>query len=91
MARLLTVAALSVAAVRVVAEITESADGTRRIGLGSVEWPTECYVTEDEPCDMAGFITDESTLVYPGGETRCIYSEELSGEFAFQVRRVQQN
>ena len=66
----MTAATLSLAVVNAVAKSVEGVDGTRRIEPNSDEWPTECYVTSDEPCDMAGFKADESTLVYPGGETR---------------------
>jgi hypothetical protein len=36
-----------------------------------------------EPCPITDMPPDATTLVYPGGETRCIYS--TSTDFAFQV------
>lgn len=44
---------------------------------------TCCNVTASEPCTIAGMPQDQSTMVLPGGETRCIYS--YSTPFAFQV------
>jgi len=38
---------------------------------------------EDDACDISSFPKDKSTVVYPGGETRCIFS--TSTDFAFQV------
>lgn len=43
-----------------------------------------CTISESESCAITGFTKDESTLVLPGGETRCIFS--TSTPFAFQVR-----
>ncbi len=42
-----------------------------------------CNVTTTETCSISNFPKDQSTLVLPGGETRCIYS--YSTPFAFQV------
>ena len=44
-----------------------------------------CVVGDTEPCDLADMPKDETTMVYPGGETRCIFS--TSSDFAFQVFR----
>lgn len=44
---------------------------------------TCCNVSSSESCSIATMPQDESTLVLPGGETRCIYS--YSTPFAFQV------
>jgi hypothetical protein len=42
-----------------------------------------CNVTSSEACSLADMPKDETTLVLPGGDTRCIYS--YSTPFAFQV------
>jgi hypothetical protein len=42
-----------------------------------------CNVTSTETCSISSFPKDQSTLVLPGGQTRCIYS--YSTPFAFQV------
>ena len=42
-----------------------------------------CNVTSSESCSLADMPKDETTLVLPGGETRCIYS--YSTPYAFQV------
>ena len=44
---------------------------------------TCCDITSDEACDIDSMQENESTLVFPGGETRCIYS--TSTPYAFQV------
>lgn len=44
---------------------------------------TCCNVSASESCSLADMPKDETTLVLPGGETRCIYS--YSTPFAFQV------
>lgn len=44
---------------------------------------TCCNVTATESCSLAAMPRDETTLVLPGGDTRCIYS--YSTPFAFQV------
>ncbi|GMH51029.1 hypothetical protein TrRE_jg5377 [Triparma retinervis] len=43
----------------------------------------KCTISEDEDCGIEEFAGDTSTLVYPGGDTRCIFSD--SGDYAFQV------
>jgi hypothetical protein len=42
-----------------------------------------CTVSSGEACSISSMPKDTSTLVLPGGETRCIYS--TSTPFAFQV------
>ena len=42
-----------------------------------------CTITPDEPCSIADFPVDETAIVYPGGRTRCIYSD--SSSYSFQV------
>ncbi len=42
-----------------------------------------CNVSSAESCDLKSMPKDETTLVLPGGETRCIFS--YSTPFAFQV------
>ena len=42
-----------------------------------------CNVTESQSCGISSMPRDETTLVLPGGETRCIFS--YSTPFAFQV------
>jgi len=42
-----------------------------------------CKVTDTEECSIDEFEKDQTMMVYPGGETRCIFS--YSGDFAFQV------
>jgi hypothetical protein len=44
---------------------------------------TCCTVSSTESCSVASMTKDETTLVLPGGNTRCIYS--YSTPFAFQV------
>jgi hypothetical protein len=44
---------------------------------------TCCTVTSTESCPISSMIKDQTTMVLPGGETRCIYS--YSTPFAFQV------
>ena len=48
------------------------------------EWKRECHISSDNGCDITGFEQDETTMVFPGGETRCIFSN--TPNFAFQVR-----
>ena len=33
-----------------------------------------CIVGDESPCDLSSFTKDRSTVVYPGGDTRCIFS-----------------
>ena len=42
-----------------------------------------CNITTGESCSISNMPKDQTTLVLPGGETRCIYS--YSTPFAFQV------
>jgi hypothetical protein len=42
-----------------------------------------CTISDTESCSLAGMTKDQSILVLPGGETRCIFS--TSTPFAFQV------
>ena len=44
---------------------------------------TCCNITSTNSCSMGNFPKDQSTLVLPGGKTRCIFS--YSTPFAFQV------
>ena len=53
--------------------------GTELCGSGT----TCCNVTTTEACPISAMKKDESTIVLPGGETRCIYS--YSTPFGFQV------
>ena len=45
----------------------------------------QCIVTEDESCAIEGMDDDVTTVVYPGGDTRCIFDSSMSGDFGFQV------
>jgi hypothetical protein len=45
---------------------------------------TCCNVTATESCSISNFAKDKTTLVLPGGKTRCIFSD--STPFAFQVK-----
>jgi hypothetical protein len=45
-----------------------------------------CNVTASNTCAISSFPKDKSTLVLPGGQTRCIFS--YSTPFAFQVRLI---
>lgn len=47
------------------------------------EWKNECHIDSGEGCSITGFKKDETTMVFPGGETRCIFSN--TPNFAFQV------
>jgi hypothetical protein len=49
-----------------------------------VEGTTDCYLSESE-CELASLSNETTTLVYPGGKTRCIYED--STDFRFQVVR----
>jgi hypothetical protein len=44
---------------------------------------TCCNISATETCSIRSMVKDETTLVLPGGETRCIFS--TSTPFAFQV------
>lgn len=56
---------------------------TQKLGQGLCDGQTCCNVTSTESCPISTMLKDQSTLVLPGGETRCIYS--YSTPFAFQV------
>ena len=47
------------------------------------EWKHECHLGAGEGCDLRNFPKDETTMVFPGGETRCMMSN--TPNFAFQV------
>mmetsp|Transcript_34277 Transcript_34277/g.90424 ORF Transcript_34277/g.90424 Transcript_34277/m.90424 type:complete len:425 (+) Transcript_34277:98-1372(+) len=44
-----------------------------------------CSMSANEPCALDAMPDDETTVVYPGGETRCIFDQSISGNFGFQV------
>ncbi len=48
-----------------------------------------CNVTATEPCSISNFPKDKTTLVLPGGKTRCIFSD--STPFAIQVILINLN
>lgn len=50
--------------------------------LNKEESSTDCYLS-DSDCALADLSNETSTLVYPGGKTRCIYED--STDFRFQV------
>jgi hypothetical protein len=50
------------------------------------EWKHECHYSDTESCNLASFPKDETSMVFPGGETRCIFSN--TPNFAFQVSLV---
>ena len=45
-----------------------------------------CTIGSSEACPLTAMPKDTTTMVMPGGETRCIYS--YSTPFAFQVKRL---
>jgi hypothetical protein len=47
------------------------------------EWKHECRYSDTESCNLSSFPKDETSMVFPGGETRCIFSN--TPDFAFQV------
>jgi hypothetical protein len=47
---------------------------------------TCCTMSATESCSISKMARDSSTLVLPGGETRCIFSD--STPFAFQVIEI---
>jgi recombinational DNA repair protein RecR len=57
---------------------------TPKLGGNICDGQTCCNVTSTEQCSISSMIRDQSILVLPGGETRCIYS--TSTPFAFQVQ-----
>jgi hypothetical protein len=52
-------------------------------GRNMCDQNTCCTVSSDEKCGLDKMTPDETTLVLPGGESRCIFSD--SSPFAFQV------
>jgi hypothetical protein len=42
-----------------------------------------CTISETESCELSELEADRTNLVYPGGETRCIFSD--STPYSFQV------
>jgi len=53
------------------------------IGKSLCQTNTCCNITSTESCSLSSFAKGQTTMVLPGGETRCIYSD--STPFAFQV------
>ena len=53
------------------------------IGKSLCQANTCCNITSTEACSISSFEKGETTMVLPGGKTRCIYS--YSTPFAFQV------
>lgn len=53
------------------------------IGKSLCQANTCCNITSTESCSISSFEKGETTMVLPGGSTRCIYS--YSTPFAFQV------
>lgn len=62
----------------------EVQDYVKSLDAFEYEWKRECHIGSGEPCNLTAFEKDETTMVFPGGETRCIFSN--TPEFAFQVR-----
>lgn len=54
------------------------------IGKSLCQANTCCNITSTETCAISSFEKGQTTMVLPGGKTRCIYS--YSTPFAFQVR-----
>jgi hypothetical protein len=65
--------------------IRENLQSYQTVGAGRslCSQNTCCNITATESCSLASMPRDETTLVLPGGDTRCIYS--YSTPFAFQV------
>lgn len=42
-----------------------------------------CNITSSEECNLSNFKKDITSLIYPGGQTRCIFS--TSTDFSFQI------
>lgn len=42
-----------------------------------------CTITSSEECNLRNFKKDVTSLIYPGGRTRCIFS--TSTDFSFQI------
>lgn len=84
--QLLVVALLGVSAVfgdEGVDAMKEAADYVKSLDEFDHEWKHECHLGSGEGCDLRNFPKDETTMVFPGGETRCIFSN--TPNFAFQV------
>ena len=56
----------------------------RELKNSNVNSVNKCIITNTESCGLNKMAIDESTLVQPGGNTRCMFS--YSTPFAFQVR-----
>jgi hypothetical protein len=84
---LVLVAILSVVYARTPAEetiLTEVSKYKSQLGIDTLcTKNTCCTVSATESCSISKMTKDKSTLVLPGGETRCIFSD--STPFAFQV------
>ena len=48
----------------------------------SLDNPT-CTLSDTETCDLSTFTKDSTSLIYPGGSTRCIFSD--STDYAIQI------
>ena len=57
--------------------------GSLRVKNASKETYASCDMSSSETCQIAQMDTTRSTLVNPGGETRCIFSN--TGPYTFQV------
>ncbi len=64
--------------------LQEAADYVKSLDEFDHEWKHECHMAIGEACDIRNFPKDETTMVFPGGETRCIFSN--TPNFAFQVK-----
>jgi len=53
--------------------------------MRDMENTVDCYLSDSEECELSEMSDETSTLVYPGGTTRCIYAD--STPFRFQVVR----
>jgi len=60
--------------------IREHVVGTPQLDLNTI---TNCTMTSSEKCPIAEMMRDRPNAVFPGGNTRCIYS--TSGPFSFEV------
>jgi hypothetical protein len=65
------------------AVLQEAQDYVKSLDEFDHEWKSECHISSGESCDLTKFAKDETTMVFPGGETRCIFSN--TPNFAFQV------
>jgi hypothetical protein len=69
---------------RVIQDYVRSYD--RGVGKDMCDKYTCCTMSGSQSCSISNFQRDSSTLVLPGGNTRCIFSD--STPYAFQVRVV---